>query len=69
MNVKIIVACHKECPVPTDPVYFPIQVGAEGKEPIGFTPDNTGDNISTKNTRFLSLPGFIGRGRTFRATI
>ena len=57
MNVKIIVACHKACPVPTDPVYFPIQVGAEGKESIGFTPDNTGDNISTKNNKISELTG------------
>ena len=57
MNVKIIVACHKACPTPTDPVYFPIQVGAEGKEPIGFTPDNTGDNISTKNNKISELTG------------
>lgn len=30
-------------------MYLPIHVGAEGKDPIGFTPDNSGDNISTHN--------------------
>ena len=56
-NVKIIIACHKKCSVPSDPVYFPVQVGAEGKELIGFTPDNTGDNISTKNCMFSEMTG------------
>ena len=57
MNIKIIVACHKKCEVPSDPVYFPVHVGAEGKESIGFTPDNTGDNISTKNNKISELTG------------
>ena len=57
MNIKIIIACHKKCEVPSDPVYFPVHVGAEGKESIGFTPDNTGDNISTKNNKISELTG------------
>ena len=51
-DIKILVACHKKCDVPSDPIYFPVHVGAEGKPPIGFTPDNTGDNISTKNCMY-----------------
>ena len=47
-----MVACHKKVNVPSDPVYFPVHVGAEGKESIGFTPDDTGDNISTKNCMY-----------------
>ncbi len=59
MNVKIIVACHKKCEVPEDRnIYLPVQVGAEGKEPVvGFTPDNTGDNISAKNFMYSELTG------------
>ncbi len=56
-NIKIIVACHKKCSVPSDAVYFPVHVGSEGKTPIGFTPDNTGDNISTKNCMFSEMTG------------
>ncbi|MBQ3396707.1 MAG: DUF4422 domain-containing protein [Synergistaceae bacterium] len=58
MNVKIIIACHKKCDVPEDKnIYFPVHVGAEGKESIGFTPDNTGDNISAKNFMYSELTG------------
>ena len=57
MNVKIVVACHKACEVPSDDIYLPVHVGAEGKASIGFTPDNTGDNISTKNSRISELTG------------
>ena len=32
-DIKILVACHKKCDVPSDPVYFPVYVGAEGKAP------------------------------------
>lgn len=57
VSIKIIVAAHKKYWMPTDPVYLPVQVGAEGKAPIGYTPDNTGDNISSKNPHFCELTG------------
>ena len=57
MDIKIIVAAHKPYWMPEDPMYVPIQVGAEGKESIGFTPDNTGDNISSKNANYCELTG------------
>lgn len=58
MDVKLIVASHKDCPVPEDGIYFPIQLGAElNKERFGFTPDNTGDHISAKNPVFCELTG------------
>ncbi|MBQ4431227.1 MAG: DUF4422 domain-containing protein [Synergistaceae bacterium] len=56
-DIKILIACHKKCPVPSDPVYLPVQVGAEGKQPIGFTPDNTGGNISAKNFMYSEMTG------------
>lgn len=40
-----------------DPVYLPLHVGAEGKAPLPYTPDNTGDNISTKNSHYCELTG------------
>ena len=57
MSIKIIVAAHKKYWMPTDPVYLPVHVGAEGKAPIGYMPDNTGDNISSKNPHFCELTG------------
>ena len=58
MNIKVIVASHKPYKMPADGCYLPVQVGAEGKEQIkGFTPDNTGENISEKNPYFCELTG------------
>lgn len=56
-KVKIIVATHKEYTMPGDNLYLPVHVGAEGKKDIGYTKDNTGDNISTKNPFFCELTG------------
>jgi len=57
MDIKILVAAHKAYWMPEDPVYLPLQVGAEGKQLLGYTPDNTGDNISAKNPYFCELTG------------
>ena len=56
-DVKIIVATHKPYWMPSDPLYVPVHVGAEGKESLGFTPDNTGDNISSRNANYCELTG------------
>lgn len=57
MDIKILVVAHKKSWLPDDPVYFPLQVGAEGKKDLGLTKDNTGDNISIKNPYFCELTG------------
>lgn len=57
MDIKILVAAHKKYWMPDDDVYMPLQVGAEGKESLGYTPDNTGDNISSKNPNYCELTG------------
>lgn len=57
MDVKILVATHKPYWMPNDSVYMPLHVGREGKADIGFTGDNTGDNISNKNAHFCELTG------------
>ncbi len=57
MNVKVIIAAHKNYNMPKDSCYLPVQVGAEGKQDIGYTADNTGDNISLKNPNFCELTG------------
>ena len=57
MDIKIIVAAHKPYRMPKSKMYIPVHVGAEGKESIGFTPDNTGDNISKKNPNYCELTG------------
>ncbi|MBO4789162.1 MAG: DUF4422 domain-containing protein [Lachnospiraceae bacterium] len=57
MDIKIIVAAHKPYQMPSNTMYLPVQVGAEGKKSIGFTQDNTGDNISAKNPNYCELTG------------
>ena len=57
MKVTVVVAAHKPYAMPADPLYLPLHVGAEGKEPFGFAGDNIGDNISDKNPTFCELTG------------
>lgn len=64
MTAKIIIAAHKQYRMPEDPLYVPVQVGADCNvdrdgNPIdlGFAKDNTGDNISKKNPHFCELTG------------
>lgn len=56
-NIKIIIATHKKYTMPEDNIYIPLHVGAEGKETLGYTKDNTGENISSKNQYFCELTG------------
>ena len=56
-DIKVIVATHKKYQMPESSMYLPVQVGAEGKEDLGYAKDNTGDNISSKNPYFCELTG------------
>lgn len=55
MDIKILVAAHKPYWMPDDDVYLPIQVGAAGKESLGWQRDDEGDNISEKNPNYCEL--------------
>ena len=67
MNIKIIIATHKKYWMPSDSMYLPIFVGAEGKEAIGYLPDNTGDNISYKNANYCELTGLYWVWKNIKA--
>ena len=67
LNIKIMVAAHKPYWMPQDDVYMPIHVGCEGKESIGFTGDNTGDNISTKNPHYCELTALYWAWKNLQA--
>lgn len=56
-QTTIYVATHKTAAFPTDPMYVPIQVGAELHPPIpGIqVTDDTGDNISRTNGSFNEI--------------
>ncbi|WP_022791166.1 DUF4422 domain-containing protein [Weissella halotolerans] len=55
--MKILVASHKPYPMPANPIYQPILVGAAQHEavPAGFFADDQGKNISTLNPHFNEL--------------
>lgn len=56
-TVSVIVAAHKPYRMPEDGMYLPVQVGAAGKESIGFQRDDEGENISKLNPYFCELTG------------
>lgn len=57
MDVKIVVATHKAYWMPEDCMYLPLHVGREGKANLDYAGDDTGDNISSKNSTFCELTG------------
>ena len=58
MNTKILVCCHKESKIPSDNMYMPIHVGkALSNMNLGIQGDDTGDNISIKNSCYCELTG------------
>ena len=73
-KVWVVVATHKAFEMPTDKMYIPLHVGAEGKTDengnpldLGFQKDNTGDNISDKNAQFCELTGLYGAWKNLKA--
>ena len=39
-KIKVIIATHKKYEMPSDKLYLPLHVGAEGKDKIGYCLDN-----------------------------
>lgn len=56
-NIKICIATHKKYKMPSDDIYMPVHVGAKGKEDIGYTRDDSGENISEMNPKCCELTG------------
>lgn len=57
ITVRLLIASHKKCDMPQDELYLPVQVGAEGKEDLGYMRDCSGENISKLNPYFCELTG------------
>lgn len=56
MNISILIAAHKEYPMPEDAMYIPLHVGKAGSSALlPYRGDNTGDNISVKNPHYCEL--------------
>lgn len=73
-KIKIIVATHKSYQMPEDDMYVPVHVGAEGKKDnngnpleLGYTKDNTGENISVKNPFYCELTGLYWAWKNIEA--
>lgn len=63
-EVTIIVGTHKKSEMPRDKMYLPLHLGAAGKNnpdgsplELGYTKDDTGENISEKNVNFGTQTG------------
>lgn len=56
-EIKIFIACHKDCEAIQNEILQPIQVGAalSAKRIEGFLHDDEGENISAKNKRYCEL--------------
>lgn len=67
MNIKILIAAHKKYWMPDDDVYLLIHVGAAGKGDLGYTRDDTGDNISKKNPNFCELTAMYWAWKNLKA--
>ena len=57
MDIKIMIAAHKPYWMPQEPCYLPVHVGhaLHPDAGLGFTGDDTGDNISVKNPHYCEL--------------
>ena len=55
MKTQIVVAVHKPYPMPQDPLYLPVQAGRALHASLGFTGDDSGENISSKNPHYCEL--------------
>ena len=67
-DIKIIVATHKSYWMPSDPMYLPLQVGACGStKDLGLQKDDTGVNISSKNSNYCELTGLYWAWKNIKA--
>ena len=66
-DIKIIVATHKKYEMPKEDIFIPVQVGSQGKEPLGYQKDNEGKNISSKNPYYCELTGIYWAWKNLEA--
>ena len=48
-TIRMMIAAHKPYDLPREGMYLPVQAGAALHEPLGYTRDDSGDQISEKN--------------------
>ena len=57
MDVRMYVMTHKKIAPIASSIYHILHVGKKGKEDLGYPGDDTGYNISEKNTNYCELTG------------
>lgn len=57
MDTRIYCITHKTFTKPDDDLYIPLHVGHAISEDLGYTGDDTGENISEKNKTYCELTG------------
>lgn len=67
MEIKIVVATHKQAAMPADDMYLPLQVGAAVSTGLGILGDDTGDNISSRHDAFAELTGMYWAWKNIHA--
>lgn len=68
MDIKILIATHKDYFMPHDTMYLPVKVGNKlGNNDFGFQGDDEGDNISEKNPNFCELTALYWGWKNLKA--
>ncbi len=57
MDIQIYTMTHKKFTPPPDSLYIPLHVGHKNTKDLGYTGDDTGDNISQMNCYYSELTG------------
>lgn len=65
MEIQIFTLTHKAFEVPPDPMYLPLHVGRANASDLGYTGDDTGDNISALNCYYSELTGLYWIWKNF----
>ncbi|MGF3052682.1 DUF4422 domain-containing protein [Microbacterium sp. YY-03] len=69
MTSTMLIASHKQAPVPSSSLYVPVHVGhALNPADFGFRPDDSGDNISAKNRSYCELTAVYWAWKNIDAT-
>lgn len=67
LDIKVLVATHKEYWMPDDKVYLPIQLGRAINPELPYIGDNTGENISTKQPYYSELTAIYWAWKNLKA--
>ncbi len=69
-KIKLLIAAHKQCELPKDSIYLPVQVGKALHPDVnleGYQPDNSEDNISEKNPYYCEMSAVYWAWKNLKA--